>query len=719
MAVSNVELRVNATQAVTALKNVDDRAKKFNTTITGTSGKLKATAGSLKPLPAGLTATGAGATAAASGFTTLTSSIAPLIVPLVGLGAAFHTLNTALRTFSQREADVAILTQGLRNLGAGTSTLTELQKAADILGKQTLFDQEDFTRGFNLLTSFRNIGVDAYTRVAQSAADIAEVNQVDVSTSFMQLAKALQDPERNLSNLNRSGIAFTKTQTDVIKELMKTNKVAEAHDMILKIVEESYDRLAQAAATGLAGATDSLGESFRDLSEVLGEALNPALTAAVEGLTSLVNFLNSEGGQTAAVIAGVGLAVKGLSVAIPFAVLQIKALLAGFSMVGVQSLIASNGLTGVSATSLLAAGSVSKLTVAVGALTMAANALPLIALASGFVFLTNSIIKAINKQKEFNELLQEGTSSEIQSEIESVTKKINKLKEAKARADKQPFLIFHADQRAQLLGLESDLEKLQKKLSIAQGIELFRDFEKSKNALKAKNKELKEIEAKLKIGSEEGRKQFDLDQKRKELTEKFGKDLADQLIDLEKKNKLLEEGNKKLKKQEEAAKALKQKFMAIGQDIEKGIVSNLADAVEGTKTLAQAAVSVLNDLKRKLIEVAIQQAVSGIGGKIGGFLGKVFGGEKASGGQVAAGKTFLVGENGPELLSMGTSRGFITPNNQISGGQSVVNNITVNVDASGSSVQGNDADATQFGEQLAAAIQAEIINQKRSGGLLN
>ena len=33
MAVSNVELRVNATQAVTALKNVDGQAKKFNTTI--------------------------------------------------------------------------------------------------------------------------------------------------------------------------------------------------------------------------------------------------------------------------------------------------------------------------------------------------------------------------------------------------------------------------------------------------------------------------------------------------------------------------------------------------------------------------------------------------------------------------------------------------------------------------------------------------------------
>ena len=49
----------------------------------------------------------------------------------------------------------------------------------------------------------------------------------------------------------------------------------------------------------------------------------------------------------------------------------------------------------------------------------------------------------------------------------------------------------------------------------------------------------------------------------------------------------------------------------------------------------------------------------------------------------------------------------------------VVNNIVVNVDASGTDVQSDDANANQFGEQLAAAIQAEIINQKRSGGLLN
>ena len=57
---------------------------------------------------------------------------------------------------------------------------------------------------------------------------------------------------------------------------------------------------------------------------------------------------------------------------------------------------------------------------------------------------------------------------------------------------------------------------------------------------------------------------------------------------------------------------------------------------------------------------------------------------------------------------------MITPNHALGGSTTVV----VNVDASGSSVEGDDANANQFGEQLAAAIQAEIINQKRSGGLL-
>jgi hypothetical protein len=186
------------------------------------------------------------------------------------------------------------------------------------------------------------------------------------------------------------------------------------------------------------------------------------------------------------------------------------------------------------------------------------------------------------------------------------------------------------------------------------------------------------------------------------------------------------------------ADQLKEKFMEIGQGIEDGIVSGLTDAVMGTKTLAQAAIGVLNDLKRKLVEVAMQRAVSGIGNFLGNALGGLFGGgggglvgNKASsflggvanpiagmfanGGNPPVGRASIVGEKGPELF-VPRSAGTIIPNNAMGGG--VTNIVTVNVDANSSNVSGNNADANQLGNQIAIAIQSELIKQKRAGGLL-
>jgi uncharacterized protein YukE len=158
----------------------------------------------------------------------------------------------------------------------------------------------------------------------------------------------------------------------------------------------------------------------------------------------------------------------------------------------------------------------------------------------------------------------------------------------------------------------------------------------------------------------------------------------------------------------------KQLYDEIGASIEKSIVGNLTDAVMGTQTLGQAAVNVLNNLKRKIIEVQIEQAVSGIGKGIGGFLGNLF--KRERGGPVSAGGAYLVGEKGPEILQMGSRGGNIIPNNKIEGG--TTNMVTVNVDASGSSVAGNSTDAQALGAAIGAAVQAQLIKEKRPGGLL-
>ena len=86
--------------------------------------------------------------------------------------------------------------------------------------------------------------------------------------------------------------------------------------------------------------------------------------------------------------------------------------------------------------------------------------------------------------------------------------------------------------------------------------------------------------------------------------------------------------------------------------------------------------------------------------------------QRAIGGAVGAGRPYMVGERGPELFVPG-AQGNIVPNNAMGG-----SNIVVNVDASGSSVQGDGPSAQQLGKAIGAAVQAELIKQKRPGGLL-
>ena len=690
MAESIVTLRVDTRNAVSSLNNASAATNKLSTASKGATKSLAATSTAAKGLG-----------------TALRNSIAPI----VAIGTAFSVLNGSIGTFLARERDIKILEQGISNLGAGAHTLRELQEVADRFGKTTLFNQEDFTRGFNLLTSFRNIGVDSYERVAQAAADIAQVNQVDVSTSFMQLAKALQDPERNLSNLNRSGIAFTKQQTEVIKQLMKTNKVAEAHTMILDIVDESYNQLAQAAAVGFAGSVDTLGESFRDFGESIGKALIPVLDPTVKGLTAILNFLNSEGGQATAILAGIALGAKGISVAVPLAVAGLSKFVISAQATAVSSALAATGLKGMAAASFLAAGGISKATIAVHAFKLAMVKTGIGALVVGLGFLAAAILKAKNEQAEFNELLESGTAANIKEEIKAAEEEVAKLERSLEglgtnRNDAGSETRITRD----LKEANEQLDKLKSSLEAAEARETTAEFDIQLEDLKNINKELTTAVQREKIIGEEKRKEFDLEQQIAAIRKEFDGEEEARLVNLAKSNHRLREQKTEIERINEAAKRQKEIFKQIGDSIATGVSDALVDAILHTQSLAQAASALLNDIARQFLRLGINTA-----------LGAIFGGPFADlpgfakGGRPPVGRASIVGEKGPELF-VPTSAGTIIPNDRIGGG--ITNNIVVNVDASGSNVEGDEQQSRELGLVLSTAIQAQLIQEKRPGGLL-
>ena len=151
----------------------------------------------------------------------------------------------------------------------------------------------------------------------------------------------------------------------------------------------------------------------------------------------------------------------------------------------------------------------------------------------------------------------------------------------------------------------------------------------------------------------------------------------------------------------------------IGVTIKDGLVEGINAAIDGTKTLGEVASNVFKKISNALLNYGIELALMGMTGGTSGFFGKAFGySKRAAGGPVTGGTPYVVGEKGPELFVPGSS-GNIVPNHEMGGA-----NIVVNVDASGSEVEGNEGQAAELGRMLGAAIQAELIREKRPGGLL-
>jgi len=174
-----------------------------------------------------------------------------------------------------------------------------------------------------------------------------------------------------------------------------------------------------------------------------------------------------------------------------------------------------------------------------------------------------------------------------------------------------------------------------------------------------------------------------------------------------------DEWRRKQEQIKQNALAMKDVYADIGMTIKDGVVGAIQGAIDGTKTLGEAAVGVLKNIASKILDIGVNMmlfgAVTGTGsgsGLLGGFFGKT---NKAQGGPVSAGQAYKVGERGPETFIPSTS-GRIS-----SAGET---NIVVNVDASDVGSEGDDDSSQELGRMIGLAVQAEIVNQKRPGGLL-
>jgi len=754
VAVSNVELRVNATQAITALKNVDVQAKKFNQTVGGTSSKLKDANNGIRLLPKGFFGASKGANAASLSFKSAAAALGAFLGPITLGITAISAFTKAFGVLAQQDFASA----KVKTLGVDVDTLQpKLASLSNELSGQV--------SQLDLLSASYDVASAGFGEVAE-LTEVLKASQLGATGGFSDLATVA---DATTSVLN----AYGKSSADAAKIVDGFVQTQNDGKIIVEQYAQQIGRLAPIAA-GAGVGIDELNaaissvtatgvpveSTFAGLRQVIaaiqkptGEAAKAAEKLGIDfsaaalkskGLGGVLQEIVDKGGASEETLALLFGSVEARTAVLPLLNDQLVSFNKNLiNQANAQDVAAKAAFTaantidgqlkrlGTAFTNLAGEGSefgaIIRETLKIAAVTVEA-----LATAVKLLFIPiRTVISAVN---EVGKAIAEAIGMDATSVVFDLEQSWIGVKEGVTQFSNAVVNVGKTVGTVVGRIIKAVISTFQQIVDFVNGNPVLKFIfgltPISKFKFKIDQKDIKELQKNVEKTGEATNNIRKINVENGKIVAKTKNVLSETKPVIDTLVSGSTEFSDSLKNATSEADILKDTFMEIGKSVEDGVVQGLTDAVMGTKSLAEAASGVLNNLKRKLVEVAMQRAVSGLGNAVGGFLGNVFGGGGgiggflggllgglfAEGGRPPVGKVSVVGERGPELF-VPRSAGTIIPNNAMGGG--VTNMITVNVDASGSSVQGNGSEADALGQLIGGMIQKTLVEEQRSGGLLN
>lgn len=198
-------------------------------------------------------------------------------------------------------AVMAQLTAGLRSThDASGQTTASLSDLADQITSYSGISDDAVKTGEAMLLTFTGIGKNVFPQATQAAADMAtrlnggaipsaqQMNQV-----ALLLGKALNDPVKGLTALQREGVTFTDQQKAQIKAMEKAGNTAGAQKVILAELNKEFGGSAKAAGQANGG-IGILTAKFADMKEQLGQQLIPVMSKLLGALAPLISMFEAQ-----------------------------------------------------------------------------------------------------------------------------------------------------------------------------------------------------------------------------------------------------------------------------------------------------------------------------------------------------------------------------------------------------------------------------------------
>lgn len=229
----------------------------------------------------------------------------------VGLGmsaaitAPFVMLvKSAVPAATESAQALAQVNAALASMGpvAGRTT-QQLQDQAAALMHISTFDDDDILKSVtaNMLT-FGKITGETFDRAQLAAINLSARLGQDLQSSTIQIGKALNDPIKGVTALQRVGVSFTAQQREQIKAMTESGNVAGAQKIILGELEKQFGGAAKAMHDATPGA--DVQHSWDDFKEKVGAIALKVAPPLLEALGKILDMFNSlpDGVQTGIVV---------------------------------------------------------------------------------------------------------------------------------------------------------------------------------------------------------------------------------------------------------------------------------------------------------------------------------------------------------------------------------------------------------------------------------
>ena len=294
MANANLNVSIStkgAAKASKELNSLSKGAKQTETNVIRAEKKFKTFGKNASAAVAAIDGPLGGISSRISSLTTLaTAGGLAMTVLAVGVSAVSFALVSGVRELDKLNIGLAKSEALLKATGGASGFTAEaLQDQAKSIALVTLASTEGIQKAQGILQTFDKVNGDVFTRAIVLGQDLAAVYGGDAASQATQLGKALQDPIKGVSALNRVGVTFSTTQKEQIRLFVEGGEVAKAQEIILANLASQVGGAGGAVAkNSLAGAFDTTGQLY---SEWVANLANS--TGTYTSVIGLVNLLNN------------------------------------------------------------------------------------------------------------------------------------------------------------------------------------------------------------------------------------------------------------------------------------------------------------------------------------------------------------------------------------------------------------------------------------------